>query len=154
MRTWCKMAVIGGMAVTVAISAAGCSGLGLGAGGHSAHHHEAEKYEKTRSPDILPKFLAVYTDSTAALYAEVDKHADYMKGIPCFCGCMDYTDPHESLYRCFVKSKTADTVEWTNHGATCGVCLMELKDIVEGVKLGKSKEQLKLEIEKKYKPAS
>ncbi|WP_166242466.1 PCYCGC motif-containing (lipo)protein [Paenibacillus turpanensis] len=132
--------------ITILLALTGCFSRN---DGHK--HNDAEIFEFTKSADVMPKFLAQYTDNTQQLYAQVEQHADILKQLDCYCGCMDYDDPHDSLYRCFVRSHSEKGIEWTNHGATCGVCLLELRDTIEGVKQGKSAEQIRMEIDKTYK---
>jgi hypothetical protein len=121
--------------------------------GHLHHGANGEKMETVPVRE-MPSFLGNYTDATQNLYTQVQNAADIMKEVKCYCGCMDYADdPHDSLYRCYVVEHTGDEVTWTNHGAECGICLDELRDILQLKQQGKSDEEIKQFIEDKYNPA-
>lgn len=133
------------------ILTAGCGNGGKA--GHIRHGSNGEKLE-TVSVREMPSFLANYTDSTQNLYTQVENVADIMKEVYCYCGCMDYAnDPHDSLYRCFVVEHTGEEVTWTSHGAECGICIEELRDILQLKKQGKPNEEIIQFIEDKYNPA-
>ena len=119
--------------------------------GHS-HGLESEQYEVTSSIEVMPKLLSVYTDNTQASYASVDSLEEILKGLKCYCGCMDEEGKlHDSLYRCFIAERNEDGVKWTDHGAQCGTCLAELEDAKRLNEEGKSFVEIKEFIDNKYK---
>jgi hypothetical protein len=118
------------------------------ASGCSTPHDD--NIEVTSSIDVAPVFLEDFTQVTQDLYAKVGDHEQILRKLNCYCGCMDDNDPHDSLYRCFIVSKDLEGVHWTDHGATCGVCLLELRDVVKLTGEGKTFEQIKEHIETTY----
>ncbi|WP_274363593.1 PCYCGC motif-containing (lipo)protein [Paenibacillus thermotolerans] len=123
---------------------------GESGGGHEGHTEDAEKYETTASIDVLPSFLDHYSPTTKDLYAKAALHKDLLSELYCYCGCMEYDDPHDSLYRCYIAEQTADGVKWTDHSAMCGVCLMEVRDAVKMADEGKSADEIKAYIDATY----
>jgi len=154
-RDW----LLGGVILLLAgfMAASGCSG-GESAGGDGHEHGvmttEGEWHETTSGPDELPSFLLRYADRTVDLYAVVYEHMDILRQLNCYCGCMDANDPHDSLLRCFLVDVQDDgSITWTDHGANCGICLMELQDAVAFAKQGKSADEIRGLIDAKYAPA-
>jgi len=121
-------------------------------GEHAGHdaHGLPDNLETTPGPDVLPSFLEDYTDATKTFYSQVYAHADVLKELNCYCGCMEYNDPHDSLYRCFIAGVDDDGVHWTDHGASCGICLMELRDAVRMADEGKTIDEIKQHIDTTY----
>jgi hypothetical protein len=135
--------------------ATGCASAGDKQGTEEMHGHEGhgeimESYETTASADVPPSFLGDFTETTKKLYAQAAPHAELLKQLNCYCGCMDYNDPHDSLYRCFIVNEDADGAEWTDHGAKCGVCLMELRDVAKLAEEGKSADEIRSHIDSTY----
>jgi len=117
--------------------------------GHAAHGLP-DNIEVTASPDVLPSFLDDYTEMTREFYSQAYAHQDILKELDCYCGCMEYNDPHDSLYRCFIAGVDDEGVHWTDHGGSCGVCLMELRDAVKMADEGKSVEEIRQHIDSTY----
>ncbi|HZG75685.1 MAG TPA: PCYCGC motif-containing (lipo)protein [Paenibacillus sp.] len=118
-------------------------------GGH-AHGQLPDNIEVTASADVLPTFLDDFTDTTKEFYSQVYAHADILKELNCYCGCMEYNDPHDSLYRCFIAGVDDEGVHWTDHGASCGICLMEVRDAIKLAGEGKSIEDIREFIDTTY----
>lgn len=131
----------------------GCGSTNAGHAGHTGGAH-TDNVETTAAPDILPSFLDNYTETTRDFYLAVPAHADILKELNCYCGCMDYNDPHDSLYRCFIVGIDDNGVHWTDHGSSCGICLMEVRDAVKLAEEGKSIDEIKAHIDKTYGGAS
>ena len=121
--------------------------------GHTGMDTDDERYETTASYKALPSFLVDYTDHTSDLYAAVGAHEDILKQLNCYCGCMTASPAHDSLYRCYVASRTEDGVEWTDHSANCGICKMELEEVIKLAKQGKSVDEIRAAVDAKFKPA-
>jgi len=119
-----------------------------GHGGHAGHL--PDNVETTASPDVLPSFLDDFTETTRSFYAQVPAHETLLKQLNCYCGCMEYNDPHDSLYRCFIVGIDENGVHWTDHGSACGVCMMEVRDAIAMAEEGKSDEEIKAYIDKTY----
>jgi len=156
-RDW----LLGGVILMLAgfLIVAGC-GSHREPAGESGHNHEhgmttdGEFHEATSGPDELPAFLLNYANRTVDLYGDAYKYRDILRHLNCYCGCMDANDPHDSLLRCFIVDVKADgSVVWTDHGANCGICMMELQDAVVFAKQGKSADDIRDAIDAKYKPA-
>ena len=157
-RDW----LLGGVILMLAgfLIVAGC-GSGKDASGGSGHNHEGhvmttdgELHETTSGPDELPAFLLNYANRTVDLYAKVYDYMHILQHLNCYCGCMEANDPHDSLLRCFLVDVHDDgAVTWTDHGANCGICMMELQDAVTFAKQGKSADEIRDAIDAKYKPA-
>jgi len=150
--------LLGGFILVVMgiILLAGCSKESSGGehSGHTGMDTDDERYETTAGYNALPSFLADYTDHTSDLYAAVGAHEDILKQLNCYCGCMTASRPHDSLYRCYVASKTdSGGIEWTDHSANCGVCKMELEEVMKLAKEGKSMDEIRTAIDAKFKPA-
>lgn len=128
----------------------GCASSG--GGGHAGHavHELPDDIETTASIDILPSFLDDYTETTREFYLQVPKYEHILKELNCYCGCMDYNDPHDSLYRCYIVGIDDKGVHWTNHGSACGICMMELRDAINMADEGKSLEEIKQHIDSTY----
>ncbi|WP_309120191.1 PCYCGC motif-containing (lipo)protein [Paenibacillus sp.] len=118
-------------------------------GGHAAHGLP-DNIEVTASPDVLPAFLDNYTDTTRDFYSQVYDHMDVLKELNCYCGCMEYNDPHDSLFRCFIAGVDDDGVHWTDHGGSCGICLMEVRDAIKLADEGKSIDEIRQFIDSTY----
>ena len=122
--------------------------------GHGGMTTDGELFEETAGFGTLPGFLKDYTDHTSELYAAVADYAALLKTIDCYCGCMRADNPHDSLYRCYVAETRADgSVVWTDHSANCGICKMELEDVIKLSKQGLSDDEIREAVEAKYKPA-
>lgn len=138
---------------------AGCmSGEGATDGGRSAGHGsmttDGERFETTAGFHVLPSFLNNHTDYTSKLYASVEDYIDILRTIDCYCGCMISRNPHDSLLRCYIVETKADgSVVWSDHSAACGICKMELEDVMTLAKQGKPADEIREFIDGKYKPA-
>ncbi|HZG57159.1 PCYCGC motif-containing (lipo)protein [Paenibacillus sp.] len=130
-------------------STAGDEHAGHSDAGH-AGHGLPDNIEVTASPDILPSFLDDYTETTRNFYSQVYAHKDLLKELNCYCGCMEYNDPHDSLFRCFIAGVDEDGVHWTDHGGSCGICLMELRDAVRMAGEGKTVDEIRAHIDSTY----
>lgn len=130
-----------------------CGGGG-GGGSHDAHHG-SETWEHEASYAKMPSFTDNFSVRTKHLYSIVGDYEDIMKMVNCYCGCMEYTDQeaHDSLYRCYVASKSDDGVEWTDHAGLCGICTEELADIEKWSQEGKTPDQIKQLIEQNFNPS-
>lgn len=144
------LALAGVTAASIAILAACGGGKNEG-----AHLHGTELIETTASYRTMPGFLKDYTDLTQSLYAQVGSAADIMKQINCYCGCMDdEKEAHESLSRCYIMNAKEGEITWTNHSASCGICMQELQDIVKLKGEGKSVDEIRQAIDDKFKPST
>ncbi|HZG87254.1 PCYCGC motif-containing (lipo)protein [Paenibacillus sp.] len=137
-----------GLLLFLALS--GCASTQSDEHADHAAHGLPDNFETTSGPDVLPSFLKDYTDATKTFYSQVYEHADILKELNCYCGCMEYNDPHDSLYRCFIAGVDDDGVHWTDHGANCGICLMELRDAVKLADEGKSVDEIRHHIDTTY----
>jgi hypothetical protein len=154
-RDW----LLGGVILLLAgfLVVSGCSDRNSDRG--DGHDHgvmttEGERHETTSGPDELPSFLLNYADRTVDLYADVYEHMHILQHVNCYCGCMEANDPHDSLLRCFLVGAHDDgSVTWTDHGANCGICLMELQDAITYAKQGKSADEIRDLIDAKYATA-
>lgn len=117
---------------------------------HEGHTETAEKYETTASIEVLPSFLDSYSATTKELYTLASLHGELLSQLNCYCGCMEYNDPHDSLYRCYIVETNSDGVKWTDHSAMCGVCLMEVRDAVKMADEGKSVDEIVKYIDATY----
>jgi hypothetical protein len=131
------------------------SGCGTNAGNEHAGHAGRgsslpDNIETTASAQALPSFLDNYTDTTRNFYAQVQAHEDILKELDCYCGCQAYNDPHDSLYRCFIVGIDDKGVHWTDHGSSCGVCLMELRDVIQLTDEGKTADEIRSHIDTTY----
>lgn len=125
-----------------------------GGSGYALMTTEGERFETTSGPDELPAFLLNYADRTIDLYADVYGHMHILRHLNCYCGCMQANDPHDSLLNCFINQVKDDgSIVWSDHGANCGICLMELQDVIELAKQGKSTDEIRDAIDAKFKPA-
>lgn len=123
----------------------------------SAHLHGSETWEQTSSVTTLPGFLDDHTQLTKDLYSEVHNHADLMSGIPCYCGCMVATEideAHDSLLRCYWGELPGGdgSVTWTDHSTNCGICKMEMEEVIALSKQGKTADEILAAVNAKYKP--
>ncbi|MFB9327172.1 PCYCGC motif-containing (lipo)protein [Paenibacillus aurantiacus] len=144
------LALAGVAAASIAILSA-CGGGDK----NGAHLHGTELVETTASYAAMPGFLKDYTDLTQSLYAQVGSATDIMKQINCYCGCMDDEgEQHDSLYRCYIMDAKEGEITWTNHSASCGICMQELQDIVKLKGEGKSVDEIRQFIDDKYKPST
>ncbi|OXS58035.1 hypothetical protein B1A99_15505 [Cohnella sp. CIP 111063] len=126
---------------------------GGGSGNSEPHRHGNETWEVEASLSKMPSFLSNYSGRTNHLYSIVGKYEDIMKSVKCYCGCMNYeNDPHDSLFRCYVADQSEDSVTWTDHSGTCGICTEELLKIEEWSKQGKTPEQIQQLIEDNFNP--
>lgn len=115
--------------------------------------HGGEQVEITSFADALPTFLDVYSDQTQHLYAQAVRLEPILRQMPCYCGCMtgDPNEPeHQSLFQCFILDLQEDQVTWTDHGAQCGICLLELQDVDLWDQQGFSPDEILEKINDKY----
>jgi hypothetical protein len=118
---------------------------------HTGHGSSLpDNIHTTTSVDVLPSFLEDYTDTTRDFYSQVHAHESILKELDCYCGCQEYNDPHDSLYRCFIVGIDDKGVHWTDHGSNCGVCLFELRDAIKMADEGKSVEEIRQHIDTTY----
>ncbi|MFC4600007.1 PCYCGC motif-containing (lipo)protein [Cohnella hongkongensis] len=126
-----------------------CGGDGSDSG---PHRHGDENWELEASLSDMPSFLEKYSGRTKRLYTLVGKYEDIMKSVNCYCGCLEYDDPHGSLFRCYVAEQNENGVTWTDHSGQCGICTEELAMIEEWSKAGKTPEQIYQLIEDNFNP--
>jgi len=140
------------LAVPALVLAAGLAVSLLGGRGESgAHRHGDEWWEKTGSLSEPPAFLANYPERTRRLYAVAAEYGHIMRELDCYCGCMELeTDPHDSLFRCFVAEMDESGVTWTDHAVFCGICLDEAASVEQWGKEGKTAEEIKQLLAEKY----
>ncbi|WEK55436.1 MAG: PCYCGC motif-containing (lipo)protein [Candidatus Cohnella colombiensis] len=131
---------------------AACGGNGSSASHDHSESHEGETWEHRASYADLPDFTQDFTDRVQHLYSIVGEYEEIMKQVKCYCGCMDYNNAHDSLHRCYVASKSADEVVWTDHSGLCGICTAELSSIETWTKEGKTPEQIVQLIEDNFNP--
>jgi len=158
-RDWLLGGVIlmlAGFLIVAGCGSGGKSDGGSAGGGHEHHvmTTEGELHETTSGPGELPSFLLNYANRTVDLYADVHAHKHILEHLNCYCGCMEANDPHDSLLRCFLVGEGDDgSIVWTDHGANCGICLMELQDAINLAKQGKSVDDIRDAIDAKYGPS-
>ncbi|MCI3923827.1 PCYCGC domain-containing protein [Paenibacillus sp. TRM 82003] len=151
-RSGWRALALASIALMLLLVLSGCASTQEGHDTHAGHAGGAhtDNIETTSGPEVLPSFLDDYTDTTRDFYLSVPLHADLLKELNCYCGCMEYNDPHDSLYRCFIVGIDDEGVHWTDHGSSCGICLMEVRDAVKMAEEGKSIEEIKAYIDKTY----
>lgn len=158
-RDW----LLGGVMLMLAafLIVTGCGSGKDSAGGSGSSEHadhgmttEGEILETTSGPDELPAFLLNHTNRTVDLYAASYEYREILRQINCYCGCMKLDNPHDSLLRCYIAEVRADgSIVWSDHSAACGICKMELEDVMVLAKQGKSTDEIRDAIDAKYKPA-
>ncbi len=120
---------------------------------HEEHqqHTLADKREETESSDTLPSFLIDKPEDMQLIYAAAAKHQALLENIPCYCGCGKEAK-HQNNYDCFIfENKENGSVTWDDHGTKCGVCLEIAAQAVVDYNKGKSIEDIRQEIDDKYK---
>ncbi|XID93696.1 PCYCGC motif-containing (lipo)protein [Paenibacillaceae bacterium WGS1546] len=143
------------LALPTALLAAGILLVACGGDGKESgpHRHGNEVWEQTASLSAMPSFLSDYSGRTNYLYGVVGKYEDIMKTVNCYCGCLRYeNDPHPSLFRCYVAEQNEESVVWTDHSGTCGICTEELLKIDEWSKQGKTADEIRDLIEENFNP--
>jgi len=140
------------LAVPALVLAAGLAVSLLGGGDESGtHSHGNELWEKTGSLEEPPAFLANYPERTQRLYAAVAEYGHIMRELDCYCGCMELeSDPHDSLFRCYVAEMGEDGVTWTDHAVFCGLCLDQAASVEQWGREGKTPEEIKRLMVEKY----
>ena len=128
------------------------SGCGSTRADHVHHSGLPDNIETTADAHTLPSFLNNYTETTKQFYAQVPEIAHILQELNCYCGCMEYDVPHDSLFRCFIAGVDDNGVHWTDHGASCGICLMEVRDAIKMAAEGKSVDDIKQHIDATYGP--
>ncbi|NGY86748.1 hypothetical protein F6Y05_19420 [Bacillus megaterium] len=82
---------------------------------------------------------------------EEANHQTLLENIPCYCGCGEEAN-HQNNYDCFIfENKENGAVTWDDHGTKCGVCLEIAAQAVVDYSKGKSIEDIRQEIDHKYK---
>ncbi|QCT03459.1 hypothetical protein E6C60_2747 [Paenibacillus algicola] len=142
-RSWLAASVLASLLLS------GCAGAGKDNHDSDSHGAHSENYEITASYDIMPQLISVYTDNTQAAYGDVGALKEILKEMKCYCGCMEDND-HDSLLRCFVADEREEGIQWSDHGALCGICLSELQDVKRLHGEGKTVEEIRSFIDKKY----
>jgi len=149
LRTEQRKAAWAGCFLLLLFVLAGCSGAGhAGHSGETAGAH-SDNIEITASGDVLPSFLDKYTQTTRDLYLLAYQYADILKELNCYCGCMEING-HDSLLRCYLAGVDEKGVHWSDHAASCGICLMEVRDAAKLAQEGKSLDDIRTHIDATY----
>ncbi len=120
---------------------------------HEEHqqHTLGDKREETKNSETLPSFLSDKPEDMQLIYAAAAKHQTLLENIPCYCGCGEEAN-HQNNYDCFIfENKENGAVTWDDHGTKCGVCLEIAAQAVVDYSKGKSIEDIRQEIDDKYK---
>ncbi|WP_412768026.1 PCYCGC motif-containing (lipo)protein [Halobacillus yeomjeoni] len=127
-----------------------------GCSSHSEEKHEGQEYvngdirEETKHKEELPSFLDNKNEDMKLLYTAAAESKPILDHIPCYCGCGDSVG-HRSNYDCFVHDNRENgAVVWDDHATKCGVCLEIAAQSIMDYQEGKSIEQIRKEIDKKY----
>ncbi len=96
----------------------------------------------------LPQY-ALRNSEVRAAYEYALENPKLLKQIPCNCGCNRLG--HQNVEDCFVKEfKNNGKVVFEEHGANCGVCYSTALDSKTLFKEGKSPQEIRDFINKKY----
>jgi len=120
---------------------------------HEEHqqHTLGDKREETKNSETLPSFLSDKPEDMQLIYAAAAKHQTLLENIPCYCGCGEEAN-HQNNYDCFIfENKENGAVTWDDHGTKCSVCLEIAAQAVVDYSKGKSIEDIRQEIDDKYK---
>lgn len=90
--------------------------------------------------------LARQPADVVAAYEFVDRHAELVSHIPCYCGCGKSLG-HGSLRDCYLKR---DGSGYEAHASVCYVCLEEAGDIEQLVAAGEGLSAIRAWIDKEY----
>ena len=95
-----------------------------------------------------PQFPAYVYDSALSLksYKLALQYASVLFKIPCYCDC-GRASGHQSLHDCFFKGDG-----FNDHASGCEVCGLEMVDVAQWIRDGKSIKQIRAMIDVKYAP--
>lgn len=80
-------------------------------------------------------------------YAAALANPDLLTPLPCFCGCMNFEQPHAGLKDCFVNPASG---EIDPHGAFCETCQEEALDAVAWAGEGVTPDEIHHRLVAKY----
>ncbi len=100
----------------------------------------------------LPSFLVGAPAYVRSAYQFALMNPDKLRYIPCYCGCARMG--HGSNLSCYVArdERAQGRVAWNQHGLHCDMCLDITHDVMKGLARGKSLQQIRDEIDRKYGP--
>lgn len=95
-----------------------------------------------------PQFPTYVYDSALSLksYKLALQYASVLFKIPCYCDC-GRASGHQSLHDCFFKGEG-----FNDHASGCEVCGLEMVDVAQWMREGKSLKQIRTMIDTKYEP--
>lgn len=106
--------------------------------------------ETTDSIYKLPSFLDEQDEMIKNVYQAAAQNQDLLQYIPCYCGCAESAN-HESNLHCFIGDhSTEEAVVWDDHSTRCGLCLETAAESVIMKRDGKTIEEIRHYIDKKY----
>lgn len=84
-------------------------------------------------------------------YAYAATHAELLKSIPCYCGCV--REGHSSVLQCYISAFRQDgTPIWTDHSFDCQTCVHIVREVMLLSSAGMSLSQVRNEIDTRYSP--
>jgi uncharacterized protein with PCYCGC motif len=99
--------------------------------------------------DQMPAEVQSAPGTVQAAYQFAAANPDFMKNIPCYCGCGNVG--HTSNYSCYV-SQVDDKGKFTfdNHALGCSICVDITQDVMRLLKDGKSPQDARAYIDATY----
>ena len=107
------------------------------------------------NPLDLPNYAFVKGDIKDA-YTFAKLEGDKLEGLPCNCGCMTDVANHggrlhsRGLIDCFMKGDVNSRGSWDSHASECGLCYEDALYSKQLYGEGKTKEEIKKDLEVKY----
>jgi uncharacterized protein with PCYCGC motif len=99
--------------------------------------------------DQMPAEVQSAPGTVQAAYQFAAANPDFMKNIPCYCGCGNVG--HTSNYSCYV-SQVDDKGKFTfdNHALGCSICVDITQDVMRLLKDGKSPQDARAYVDATY----
>jgi hypothetical protein len=113
----------------------GCSGGGV-------------QWTRFAQDSVLPDFLADAPARVREAYRFAYANKDELSKIPCYCGCNFMG--HIDNYTCYIKSRSAEGVEWDAHAEYCQICVDITHDVIDKLAAGESMKSIREYIDSTY----
>ncbi len=145
-------------ALPVLLGAVAVLGIGLWLGGFvpgfggksaSAPTTNTQSSASTSKSQALPAFITSATPRVQSAYQFAADHGAELAYIPCYCGCGQHSG-HKSVRDCFVRSQTAGSITYDDHGSGCDICVSIVLDAQSKLSARQSLASVRRFIDGKY----
>ncbi|MDX1994551.1 MAG: PCYCGC motif-containing (lipo)protein [bacterium] len=103
---------------------------------------------KLAAASLLPDYLDNAPARTREAYRFAIANREELAKYPCYCGCGNLG--HTSNLECYIDVDVTHALALDEHGSGCGICVDITQDVMQGLREGKSTEEIRAGIDATY----